>query len=115
VRETPGARQIVAARIHCLEIRAGDRSDGPFLFQGRSMRNVAKVSPNSPAGPDRVTLGEVSRRLNEPRSSVYLDAIRGSLPVIWNVDRFEMERADLDRLVAERASETEAPDVAQAS
>ena len=56
-----------------------------------------------PRDRETVTLGEVARRLERARSTVYLQALRGELPVVWRADRFEMLRSDLERLIAEHS------------
>lgn len=53
---------------------------------------------------DVALLGEVARTLGIPRSTAYIAARAGELPVEFVAGRYEMPRATLDRLVRERAN-----------
>lgn len=50
-----------------------------------------------------VTLGRVAAALGVSRATAYTMARAGELPVRWTGDRYEMEAADLERLVAEHS------------
>jgi len=67
------------------------------------------VKKGDRGAPRRVTLGEVARRLGRPRSTVYLQALRGELPVVWRLDRYEMEESELERLEAKQSDSPFSP------
>ena len=50
--------------------------------------------------PGPVLLGELQRVTGRPRSTLYIMARSGELPVVFRGGRYEMERADLPRVVA---------------
>lgn len=51
---------------------------------------------------DIATIGEIARRLSISRTTAYVMARAGELPVKWRGGRFEMLRVDLEALALTR-------------
>lgn len=56
------------------------------------MRNTERVE-------DVITIGRYAKAVGIGRTTAYVQARAGEIPFVWRGDRFEMSRADFERLL----------------